>query len=142
MPSSPSEPVWLDADFAINLNAMQVGDTGEPHQVRDIGLLESAMAAPYNLSAYEGERDILTLGIRLMLKIAQNHPFVQGNKRTAFIAGVAFIERNGLFVELPNMEMVADRFISLTVGDTSEQEFRKFMRPYVLDPETAKKFWK
>lgn len=120
---------------------MQVNLTGEPHQLRDAGLLESAIAAPYNFCVYEGERDILTLGIRLMLKIAQNHPFAQGNKRTAFIAGIAFIERNGLFVELPNIELVADKFVNLTIGDLSEREFRKFMRPYVLDPATAKKFW-
>lgn len=141
MPGSPSEPIWLDPAFAVRLNALQVGDTGEPHHLRDAGLLDSAMASPLNLHGYEGVKDILTLGIRLMLKLAQNHPFAQGNKRTAFIAGLVFIERNGLFVELPNMELVADNFVKLVTGDLSELEFKKFMRPYVLDPANAKKFW-
>jgi death-on-curing protein len=142
MPNSLSEPVWLDAEFAIRLNKLHVDLTGEPHQLRDSGLLESAIAAPLNLWAYEGEKDILTLGIRLMLKIAQNHPFAQGNKRAAFNSGLAFIERNGRFVELPDNNAVATEFIGLTIGDVSEREFRKFMRPYVLDPAEAKKFWR
>jgi len=120
---------------------MQVADTGEPHQLRDMGLLESAMAAPRHLRDYERQQDILTLGIRLMFKIGQNHPFAQGNKRTAFHSGVAFIERNGLYVELPNVEMVAEKFINLITGAMTETEFRKFMRPYVLDQSAAKKFW-
>lgn len=142
MPSSPSEPIWLDAAFAIKLNAAQVAISDEPHHVRDVGLLESALAAPSNLYSYEGQNDILTLGIRLMHSVAQNHPFVQGNKRTAFHLGNAFIERNGLFVELPDMETVADKFLLLVTGKEAERDFRAFMRPYVLDPAIARKFWK
>ena len=115
--------------------------TGEPYHLRDVGLLESALAAPYNLRLYEGQKDILTLGIRLMAKIAQNHPFAQGNKRTGFGAGVAFIERNGLFVELPDTEKVADRFIDLTTGAMSEWDFRKYVRPFILGRTNSGKFW-
>lgn len=124
------------------MNAHQVAVTGEPHHLRDRSLLDSALEGPRNLFLYEGEKDILTLGIRLMLKVGQNHPFVQGNKRTAFHLGIAFIEMNGLFVELPDTEAVADKFIALVIGEQTERDFRAFMRPYVLDPSVAKGFWK
>ena len=76
-----------------------------------------------------------------MAKLAQNHPFAQGNKRTAFGAGVAFMERNGFFVELPDIEQVADRFVDLTTGAMSEWDFRKYVRPFVLGRTSSGKFW-
>lgn len=142
MPNSHNSRVWLTTEQAITLNKMQVAETGEPHLVRDEGLLESALAAPKNLFAYDGISDVLTLSVRLMYSIGQNHPFMQGNKRTAFIAGIAFVEMNGLFVELPSTERFADHFIDLVTDRVSEREFRALMRPYVLDPASAKKLWK
>lgn len=62
--------------------------------------MEGAVARPQNLWLYENESDIVVLGVRLIEAIGKNHCFQQGNKRTAFFAGVAFIEMNGCPVRM------------------------------------------
>jgi len=81
-----SEPIWLPPAVAIEINVELVAITGEPHFLRDLGALEGALARPQNAFAY-GEGDVVALAVRLMAGIAQSHPFEQGNKRTAFVAG-------------------------------------------------------
>lgn len=63
--------------------------------VRDDGLLDSALARPQQLFHYE-KADLLRLAAAYVVGIAKNHPFVDGNKRTAFLAGTVFLERNGV----------------------------------------------
>ena len=66
----PSEPQWLPIEAVIEYNRLEVEATGEHHFVRDLGLLESALARPQNAFAY-GEDDIVVLAVRLMAGIAQ-----------------------------------------------------------------------
>lgn len=73
-----SEPVWLSAQLVTEFNARTVTETGEPFFVRDAGLLESALARPINHWSY-GEDDLALLAVSLLLGIARNHPFGQGN---------------------------------------------------------------
>ena len=68
----PNEPHWLPIEAVIEANRLEVEATGEHHFVRDVGLLESALARPQNAFAY-GEDDIVTLAVRLMAGIAQAH---------------------------------------------------------------------
>lgn len=70
----------------VELHAHVVAATGEPNAIRDIGLLESAVARPRQHWAYAGESDVADLAALLILAIARNHPFVQGNKRAGFVA--------------------------------------------------------
>ena len=81
----PSEPTWLPAELIVSFNELVVGETGEPHVLRDEGALENALAKPMNYWAY-GERDAVVLAVALLMGIARTHPFLQGNKRTAFEA--------------------------------------------------------
>jgi death on curing protein len=90
----PSEPIWISAEDVIEINAEAVERTGERFLLRDAGLLESAVARPRHRWAY-GEEDIISLAVALLLGIALNHPFEQGNKRTAFVAATEFLELNG-----------------------------------------------
>jgi death on curing protein len=71
-----------------------VAATGEPFALLDAGKLESALARPINHWEY-GEDDVLTLGIILLIAIAQSHAFLQGNKRTGFYAAEMFLNLNG-----------------------------------------------
>jgi death on curing protein len=128
----PSEPVWLDADLVIEFNAITVAGTGEPFFVRDRGLLESALARPLNHWSY-GETDLAFLAVALLLGIARNHPFGQGNKRTAFAAAAYFLKLNGYHFSVQDSSELGDRVVDLITSAMSEAEFidlvREFARP-------------
>ncbi|QLC26676.1 type II toxin-antitoxin system death-on-curing family toxin [Parasphingopyxis algicola] len=103
-----NEPDWLTADNLIDLNEKVVASSGEPFLVRDSGLLEGAAARPNALWHYEGEEGVAALAVRLMVAVAQNHPFEQGNKRTGFIGATIFLEQNGWFLDIPDYDYVAE----------------------------------
>ena len=91
----PNEPRWLPIEAVIEHNRIELAETGETHFVRDIGLLESALARPRNALVY-GEEDIVVLAVTLLAGIARAHAFEQGNKRTAFAAMRLFLGANGM----------------------------------------------
>ena len=107
-----NEPIWLTAETAVAINQDTVTATGEPYGLRDPGLLESACAVPINRRAYGGEEDIVRLAVSLMLAVARNHPFQQGNKRTGFLAGAAFLSANGYQLTHEDSVEFADLFVS------------------------------
>jgi death-on-curing protein len=110
----PSEPRWLSAAHVVEMNKDLVARTGEPHGVRDMGLLESAIARPMHHWHYS-EAEIAPLAVALLLGIAKNHPFVQGNKRTALVAADAFLHLNGYDLAVPD-EALADPIIDVLSG--------------------------
>jgi death-on-curing protein len=115
----PSEPHWLTPEVLIALNQRIVAETGEPHFIRDRGLLESALARPANHWAY-GERETVVLAVALLLGIARNHPFGQGNKRTAFEAADAFLYLNGYELTVDDRAEVADLIVDVITGAAGE----------------------
>jgi len=106
-----SEPLWLPPGQLIRLNQRLVAITGEPFLVTDYGLLESAWARQINAWHY-GEDDWAVLAVSLMLGIARNHPFEQGNKRTGFAASVMFLNLNGLDLNTIDSEAFAETIIA------------------------------
>ena len=84
----PNEPNWLPIEAVIEHNRLELAETGEHHFVRDLGLLESALARPRNFFGF-GEQDIVVLAVTLMAGIARAHAFEQGNKRRAFCRAAA-----------------------------------------------------
>ena len=96
-------------------------------------MLESAWAKPINRWAYEGAEDVLTLAVTLMSGVAQNHPFQQGNKRTAFQAGLLFLHLNALTLndELDSTQL-ADAFVRLVEHAIDEPAFVDMLRPHVV----------
>ena len=88
------EPVWLLRAVVEAIHDEQIAEHGGAAGVRDVALLESALGRPRNLAAY-GEPDLPALAAVLGHGIARNHPFVDGNKRTAFVAVELFLELNG-----------------------------------------------
>ncbi len=91
-----SEPLWMDQGLLVRLHHEILRVTGGASGVRDEGLLTSALARPANRHAYEGVVDIVELAATYAVGIASNHPFVDGNKRAAFMALGLFLEDNGL----------------------------------------------
>jgi death-on-curing protein len=87
--------VWLTLELLLAVHDEQIAEHGGAAGIRDLGLLESAVARPLNHAGYGGA-DLADLGALYALVIARNHPFVDGNKRTAFVALETFLLLNGL----------------------------------------------
>ena len=125
-----SEPVWLDADTLIAFNERTVSETNEPFHLRDRGLLESALARPINHWHF-GEQDVAGLAVTVLLGIARNHPFLQGNKRTAFAAADYFLFLNGYELTVQDGPDLADLIVDAINGDVSEHSLIGVLSDYV-----------
>jgi death on curing protein len=128
----PSEPNWLPIEVAIEHNRLELAETGEQHFLRDVGLLEGAVARPRNAFAY-GEEDIVILAVRLLAAIAQAHAFEQGNKRTAFAATRLFLRANGYDTAFDDTVYWANEVISLVEHRSTEEDFARALRPFVIE---------
>lgn len=128
----PNEPNWLPIEAVIEHNRLEVEATGERHFIRDVGLLESALARPRNFFGF-GEEDILVLGVVLMAGIARAHAFEQGNKRTAFEALWHFLRINGYDLAINDSERWADAVIALVEHRITEEDFIGAIRPFVVE---------
>lgn len=117
-----NEPVWIRLDVALRMHEEALMLHGGPEGVRDPGLLESALARPKNLFAY-AERDlsIARLAAAYATGIVANHPFVDGNKRAAFIVALTFLKLNGLEVTATKEDRVLT-FWSLAAGEITEEQ--------------------
>ena len=126
-----NEPNWLPIEAVIDQNRLELVETGENHFIRDLGLLESALARPRNAFAY-GEGDIVVLAVALMAGILRAHAFEQGNKRTAFAALRLFLRANGYDTAFDDSVSWADEIISLIEHRSTEEDFAGALRPYVV----------
>jgi death on curing protein len=130
----PNEPIWLTDSQVIEINKRLVAETGEPHFLRDPGLLSSALARPKNRWFY-GEHDIVGLAGSLLLGIGQNHPFEQGNKRTALVAAAAFLRLNGYILVAPDGEPLST-FVEWSItGEISGPVFMETLRHCIITSE-------
>jgi len=115
------EPVWIREIEALAFHAQQIALFGGSDGVRDRGLLNSALARPKNLFAYaERELTMAELAAAYAAGISNNHPFVDGNKRTAMQVAFVFLEFNG-FPVTASQEEACLTFLSLAAGEISEQ---------------------
>ena len=115
-------PVWIEKRVVLAYHDMQLAEHGGSTGVRDEGLLESALARPQNVAAYADDVPTLyRLAAAYAFGIARNHPFVDGNKRTALVAAIAFLERNGLAFAASQQEAYLT-FYDLAAGKLSEEE--------------------
>jgi len=86
------QPVWLAIEETLLIHEQLLADHGGASGIRDRALLNSALARPKQHFSYQEDTDLLSLGAIYTAGIIQNHPFVDGNKRTGFVAGVLFLE--------------------------------------------------
>ncbi len=121
-----NEPIWLDIDIVLDIHAEQLALFGGPEGVRDGGLLESALARPVNKFAY-GDSDLASLAAAYASGIACNHPFVDGNKRSAFAAMIVFLGLNGVDFAVPPPSATA-MMLSLAAGEVSEESLARWIR--------------
>ena len=121
--------IWVTLEVAIAAHAEQLAEHGGGDGVRDSGLLESAMARPQNLVQY-GDPDIAQFAASYAFGIARNHPFVDGNKRTAAVVSETFLLLNGATLLAGDAELVV-AFVALAAGDLSEEELTAWIREHL-----------
>lgn len=109
----------------------QLTEHGGGEGVRDQALLESAMARPQNLAAY-GSPDAADLAAAYAYGIARNHPFVDGNKRTAAVVSETFLIINGYWLDATDAELVVT-FLALAAGELSESELADWFRSHIVE---------
>jgi death-on-curing protein len=121
-----SEPNWITKDQTIRMHAEQLAAFGGPAGLRDEGMLESALGRPQNKWAF-GETDYAVLAAAYAFGIARNHPFVDGNKRAAFLVMITFLRRNGVdFTPKPAEATVAIQ--GLAAGEIAEEGLARWIR--------------
>jgi death-on-curing protein len=113
-----SEPDWLDLPIVLDVHSEQLALFGGADGLRDIGLLESALVRPQNKFGY-GESELAALAAAYAFGIARNHPFVDGNKRTAFASIIVFLGLNGIDFDVPSAEATA-MMLALAAGEIDE----------------------
>ncbi len=121
-----TEPIWLDRDVVIDMHSEQLAMFGGPDGIRDIGMLESALARPQNRWHY-GETDMAMLAASYAFGLARNHPFVDGNKRIAFHTLVVFLRLNGIAFA-PESAHATAVILSLAAGEVSEESLARWIR--------------
>ncbi len=125
-----SAPRWIDKEALILLHAESLAEHGGLEGLRDEGLLDSALARPLNVHAYEEVTDIARLAAAYGVGIAKNHPFADGNKRAAFLSV-------GLFLGLNGQRLVADKadairvMLAVAAGELSESEFAEWIKVHM-----------
>ena len=118
--------IWVEPDVAIVAHRNQLAEHGGGDGIRDRGLFDSAMARPQNLAAYE-EPDVAALAASYAFGVARNHPFIDGNKRTAAVVAETFLILNGFQLNRTDAEVVV-AFLSLAAGDFTEEELADWFR--------------
>jgi death on curing protein len=123
------EPWWLDERVALALHDRQLAEHGGPSGVRDAGGLGSALARPINRWAY-GEDDLCALAAAYGFAIARNHPFADGNKRTAWVSIRLFLRKNGVTLAFTEIEAIA-LVQALAAGALDEEGLADWLRDHL-----------
>jgi death on curing protein len=118
---------WLDREIVLAIHEEQLAQHGGGVGIRDEGLLDSALARPRNLAAYDPEADIAALAAAYAFGIARNHPFIDGNKRTAYVAMELFLVEHGLLLTAEDGDAVLT-FLALASGDLDEDRLAAWIR--------------
>ena len=125
-------PVWISEELVIAVHARQITEHGGSAGIRDKSLLKSALARPQQLYAYgDPSPDIAALAASLAYGIARDHPFVDGNKRTAAVLCELFITVNGMSLEASDQEMLSV-FLALAEGSLNENQLANWIRPRLI----------
>jgi len=123
--------IWLSRELVLAIHDRQLAEHGGSSGVRDDNMLESALARPQQLYAYSDPLpDLADLAATLAYGLARNHPFVDGNKRTAAVACETFIELNGAQLTAEDIELFPV-FLDLAEGKLKVEEFAACLRPRI-----------
>ena len=117
---------WIEKEVALAIHDQQLAEHGGAGGIRDMGMIESALARAPNLAEYSSP-DIYELAAAYGYGIARNHGFVDGNKRTAYVVTRLFLRLNGCDLSSPPVERVIV-FERLGKGDLTQEDFAGWLR--------------
>ena len=126
-----SSPIWLDFEVFCLLHSESLAEYGGLVGMRNEGLLVSALIRPQNLFVYERVTDISRLAAAYAYGITKNHPFVDGNKRAAFLAIGLFLSLNGFSLQVEQQEAV-NTILSLAAGDLDESALAAWIATHIV----------
>jgi death-on-curing protein len=119
--------IWLDECDALTVHDRSLVLHGGAAGLRDHGLLASALARPKQLEAYGEAVDVVDLAAAYTAGLVQNHPFVDGNKRTGFVIGILFLELNGARFTASE-EAATQAVLGLAAGTLDHAAYAAFLR--------------
>jgi death-on-curing protein len=122
--------VWPDREVIVAVHEMQLAEHGGLAGVRDSGLLDSALSRAPNLAAY-GQPDAAALTAAYGWGLSRNHPFIDGNKRTAFVAAELFLNLNGHDLVAADADCVLT-MLGVAAGEVSEEAFAAWLRSHIV----------
>jgi death-on-curing protein len=120
-------PRWLTTAIVTAIHDEAIYEFGGLAGIRDIGLLESALDRPRNRLAYQPKSTLFELAASLCAGVTKNHPFIEGNKRTALLATQAFLFLNGYALE-PGEEDEVLTLVAVANGSLAERELATWLR--------------
>lgn len=127
-----SEWVWLNRAVIIAIHEVQLAEHGGGTGVRDAGLLDSALGKPQQLNNYgEPPPDAAALAASYGYGISRNHPFIDGNKRTGYVAAELFLRLNGWRLNADDASCVVT-MLAVAAGDITEEAFAAWLRAHVV----------
>ena len=129
MSQTPRNWVWLNAQVLLAVHEEQLAEHGGGSGIRDQGLFESALHRPLHVASY-GQPDAAALAAAYGFGLARNHPFVDGNKRTAFVAVELFLALNSWDLTADDAQCVLT-MLALAAGDLAEDEFAQWLRAHI-----------
>ena len=129
------EPVWIDAAVALAIHDQQLAEHGGAVGMSDTGALESALARPINQWSY-GEDDRCALAAHYGFGIARNHPFADGNKRTAWVLARLFLRLNGTMLEYTPEDAIRT-VIALAAGELTEPALIQWFRDHAVSAPSS-----
>ncbi len=121
-----TEPKWVLDEIVISVHQVLIAEHGGSPGVRDMGLLESALARPRQIFSYQAKATIFDLAAGYGFGLAKNHPFIDGNKRAALATAAIFLEINGYTLDAPEAEAIVV-FEKLAAGDLSATELAEWL---------------
>jgi death on curing protein len=120
------EPEWVLRETVLTLHEQSLAQFGGSAGMRDEGLLDSALGRPQNLFAYR-KPTLFELAASYAFGLAKNHPFIDGNKRIAFVTAVLFLELNGQRFQAEEADATV-RTLALAAGAMDEAEYATWLK--------------
>ncbi len=120
---------WILKQTVLRVHGEQLAEHGGSGGIRDVGLLESALARPENLAVY-GEPDVADLAAAYATGLIKNHPFIDGNKRTGYIAAELFLALNGYSLGADDVDATLTT-LKLAASEISEARFADWVRTHL-----------
>jgi death on curing protein len=118
---------WLDREIILAIHEEQLAQHGGGVGIRDEGLIDSALGRPQNVAVYNPDADLCDLAAAYAYGIAKNHPVIDGNKRTAYVAMELFLIEHGMMLVAEDGDAVVT-FLGLAAGEISEEQLAAWIR--------------